>query len=262
MSVLPWATAMTKSNRAVFRTLVRQVGWRRALGLTLIKVLRRVLAPHVHFHYSQTGEDLVLDFLKRRYISEGRPLTYVDVGCHDPRRISSTYLQYLAGASGVCVDMDPKHALPFRVERPRDVFACAAVSDSIAKVVVHEFDSSEVNTINADQAVEWAKRWVPTGTRDMESVTLYELLQESGPGRAFDLLHLDVEGQELQVLRGANLDVFRPSIVICEIHGIDLSNAMSNPVVAFLSAKRFSMVAYATMNGYFVCDELRERFDR
>ena len=253
---------MTNSNWAVFRTLLHQVGWRRALGLTLMKALRRVLAPHFQFHYSQTGEDLVLDFLKRRYIGDSRALTYVDVGCHDPRRISSTYLQYLAGASGVCVDMDPKHARHFRAERPRDVFVCAAVSDSIAKVTVHEFASSEVNTINADQAVEWAKRWVPTGTREMESVTLYELLQESTPGRAFDLLHLDVEGQELQVLRGANLDVFRPGIVICEIHGIDLSSTMSNPVVEFLSEKRFSMVAYATMNGYFVCDELRDRFDR
>lgn len=253
---------MTKTNWAVPRTLVHKIGWRRALGHTSMKFFRRSLSSHVSFNYSQTGEDLVLEFLKRRYIGAWRPMSFVEAGCHDPRRISSTYLlQYPAGGSGVCVEMDPRHARPFRYERRRDVFVCAALSDAVKSVKVYEFASPEVNTIDADQASKWASHPAPTGTRQLDSVTLHQLVQKNCAGRSIDLLHLDVEGYELAGLQGSSLDSFRPAIIMCEIHGMGLSNPAMNLSVTYLNTKSFTHGAYAKMNGYFVREDVRARFD-
>ena len=131
-----------------------------------------------------------------------------------------------------------------------------AVSDSAGQAVVHEFNTAEVNTIDAAQAQLWKDRFQPKGSRTVETATLSTLLARHMPNRTVDVLLLDVEGHELAVLRGADLPALRPAIVVCELHGLELSRAAADSVVALLEQAGYGLAAYATVSGYFVRRDL------
>jgi FkbM family methyltransferase len=234
---------------------VRQLGLWRALCLNLLKLLRKLLLPGTQFHFGMTAEDIVLQFLAEKYLGR-RAFTYVDIGCHEPRRISNSYLLYLNGSSGLAIDLDPRYATEFKRERPNDIFVCAAVSDSPGQATVHEFRTAEVNTIDPLQAQLWKDQFQHQGSRTVETATLSALMTRHMPNRTVDLLLIDVEGHELAVLQGANLGALRPAIVVCELHGLKLSSYATNPVVGFLDQAGYGLVSYATVNGYFVRRDL------
>jgi len=242
----------------IWKTRVRQLGIWRASCLSLLKLLRKILLPGVQFHFGMTAEDIVISFLVDKYVGKRR-ITYIDIGCHEARRISNSYLLYLNGARGLAVDLNPAYAREFRHERPNDIFICAALSDRAAMTVVHEFTASEVSTIDPAQAEQWQGRFQPTGSRSIETTTLEALLAKHMPGVGIDLLLLDVEGHELPVLRGANLGALRPALIVCELHQLDLPAANGHPVVAFLASNGYRLISYATVNGYFVRNDLAER---
>jgi FkbM family methyltransferase len=246
---------MLPKHLAIFATRYRQLGLCRALGLTLLKGLRKVLLPGVQFHFGMTAEDIVLRFLVEKYLGR-KALTYVDVGCHEPTRISNSYLLYLEGARGLAVDLNPKFGDQFKRARPNDTFVCAAVSDGTHEAMVHEFSATEVNTIDAVQSNIWLTQFQPAGSRLTQTTSLSNLLERHIPNVNIDILLLDVEGHELHVLRGAQLSQTRPSIIVCELHGLELPNALGHTTVQFLRREGYALVAYATVNGYFVRADL------
>lgn len=239
------------TNWKVFQQLRSHVGLVAAVRLTLFKIARRILAPHAKTHYSQTGEDLVLEYLVRRYLGGAR-FVDLEVGCHDARKISSTYSAYLDGCKGVCVDLDSRYAESFGSHRPLDIFVCAAVSDGEREMAVYEFDAAEVNTLNAAQAHEWSRLWRQKGTRLVTTCRLSSIAAKYLPGGRVDVLLLDVEGAELAILRGADLGTLSPSIIVCEMHNLLLSECNSNEICSYLGSYGYELVAYATMNGYFL----------
>lgn len=241
----------------VFRVLSRQIGVVRALKVTCAKVVVRLLMPHAKPFYAQTGEDLMLRTLASQYLQAGT-FTYLDIGCNDARHYSTSYSAYLAGSRGLVIDLNPSFANSFKRERPNDLFVCAAISDVRTQVVLYEFAINEVNTIDAEQALKWAGYWRSLGKRTIQSVTLVQLLLDNNIQLKFDVLMMDVEGHELQVLRGADLDSLAPKIIICEIHDLDIYELDKNPVVSYLHAHRYRLVSYATMNAYFVRADIFE----
>lgn len=252
---------MFTTNISVFRLLRRQVGTYRAIKITLLKSFRRLLLPHAQFHFSQTGEDLILRYLIAKYLGS-KPITYIDVGCNHPLRLSSSYLLYLQGSSGLAVDMNGKYSTAFGSERPRDVFVSAAVSDKAEVATCFEFSASEVNTISPEQAHKWEKHWNLIKSRTIQTLTLNSLVQAHLPDRVVDVLLIDVEGHELKVLEGADLRSMRPKLIACEIHDLDITALTDNRITTLLGGLGFRLVAYATMNAYFVHEAVIGHEDR
>jgi FkbM family methyltransferase len=246
---------MTAAARfSVFRTLVRQVGPWRALKLSALKAARRIFQSEAQIHLSQTGEDLVIQHLIDTYLGPGT-LTYADVGCNDPVRISSSYLLYLRGHSGIAIDMNHSYAARFRAERPNDIFVNAAVSDQARTATRHDFSVDEVSTIDEKQALMWDKHWIRTRSSSVQTTTLSRILAEKLGDRSLDLLLMDIEGHERQALEGADLANYRPRIIVCEIHDLDLESSSDDEIVAMLRLHGYCLVAYATMNAYFVRED-------
>jgi FkbM family methyltransferase len=242
---------MAPQHWLIFQTRRKQVGLWRAARLTLLKVLRIALCRGVQFHFGNTAEDILIASLAENYLGR-KEFTYVDVGCHEPRRISNSYLAYLGGSSGLAVDLNPGYATAFKRERPNDIFVCAAVSDHSGETVAHEYTAAEVATIDPVQADLWQKQFRPTGTRVVTTTTLREVLDKHMPGRTIDVLLIDVEGHELAVLRGAGLPTLAPGIIACEMHGRAVAEAFAHPVTAFLQSHEYVLVAYAASSAYFV----------
>jgi FkbM family methyltransferase len=235
-----------------FRVLRDRVGWLNALRLGTSKLILRFFDSHASLHYSQTGEDLILSHYVDKYLDR-REFRFLDIGCHDARTISSTYLHYLRGANGVNVDLNPIHSRSFARHRPRDRFLRAAVSDSCGTVRLHRFASTAVDTIDEKTAEEWAQYWKPIGTEEIATCTASALLRGHGIDVAsIEVLLLDVEGSELAVLKGFDWSLFRPKLIVLELHNLDLTRASENVVVSYLMQFGYSLTAYATLNAYFV----------
>ena len=160
--------------------------------------------------YSQFGEDVILweHFGRRRHGF------FVEAGANHPTICSQTWLFEQNGWTGILIEpLSNKYEL-IRKERPgstvvrlalgapeqrgRALFNVAAGQDSLSGLMVN--DGVTVERVE-----------------EVEVRTLDEVLAEAG-NPALDLVSIDVEGLELQVLRGFDLERHRPTVLIVEDH--------------------------------------------
>jgi len=220
-----------------------------ALRFAVVYATKRLFDAHASINYSQTGEDAVI----RSLLDETRQGFYVDVGCHDPIRSSNTLSLYLHGWHGVNIDANPRLIERFRATRRRDIAVCAAISDREHDVVFHEFDDELVSTLSAEVLPEWQGKWSKRGERVVRTRTLDAVLREHlEPGTEIDLLSVDVEGHDLNVLCSIDLEVFRPKLIVVEMHHLDLPQLPHSPIHRHLQRRGFRQIGYDTLNGYFV----------
>ncbi len=219
-----------------------------ALRFALFYLVKAVLQPQASINYSQTGEDAVI----RSILDEHGRGVYVDVGCNDPIRYSNTLSLYLHGWSGINIDANPRLIEKFKAVRVRDVAVCAAISDVEGEAVFHEFEDDLVSTLDTEILAEWQGKWKKRGQRVLQTRTLNSVLHEHlAPDAQIDLLSVDVEGHDLHILRSIDLDVFRPKLIVVELHRQDLYQLLNSDVTRYLDGAGYRQIGYDTLNGYF-----------
>jgi FkbM family methyltransferase len=192
-------------------------------------------------HYSQEGEDIVL----ARLLGASTHGFYVDVGAHHATRFSNTYALYRKGWRGLNIDATPGSMDSFKRVRPEDINLEAAVSDRREPMVFSLFKEGALNTFDQALARSYvAGGWELKGTVEIVPQTLAELLDRHlAPGQHIDLLSVDVEGEDLAVLRSNDWSKYCPRIVIIEALDTPLTSLDSNSVAAFLKDKGYVPVA-------------------
>ena len=76
--------------------------------------------------------------------------------------------------------------------------------------------------------------------------TLDSILEEAGCPTAFDFLSIDVEGHEIEVLRGFDIGRWRPRLILLEDHVTDLSKHQ------YLLAAGYRIIRRYDNNGWYV----------
>lgn len=165
---------------------------------------------------AQNGEDRWLD----AYFGGRRAGFFVDVGAYDGVDLSNSYHFEAIGWTGVLVEPDADRAAHCRIHRPRSrTFHCAAVGDpALAEITFHRVDSAGVYS-TTHMTEQHASRLAGMGCApqaiSVPARTLDSLLEEVGAD-AIDFVSIDVEGAELEVLRGFDIARWRPAIVVVE----------------------------------------------
>ncbi len=160
--------------------------------------------------YAQWGDDvLVWDYFKGK--TDG---VFLEAGANDPKTQSQTYLLEKRGWTGILVEAVPECCEKLSAERPNSrVFQNALGSPEQRGILRLSIPNgiSELAT-----AIKEGKR-VGAADRVIEAVlmTLTEILDAAGAAR-LDYLSLDLEGMELEALRGLDFGRFRPDVVIVE----------------------------------------------
>jgi FkbM family methyltransferase len=233
------------------RALLERLPLGLALRLLVMFFIRRVLAIPVSFSFAQTGEDRILSFFLHQ-----RTGFYIDVGCNDPLKYSSTFVFYLKGWSGIAIDANEAIVDRFQKTRQQDVCIAAAVSDSERDVIFHRSESDTVSTIDEEVLEQWQDNWKfrPEDQVAVRTQTLTSILQKALPDQTMDIdfMTIDVEGHEFQVLSGLDFSRYRPKLISVEIH--DLRTIFLNRIYLLLVEKGYSLVGYVTMNAYFLDD--------
>jgi FkbM family methyltransferase len=158
--------------------------------------------------YSNWGLDMMADdFFKNK--SKG---IYIDVGCHHPFLNNNTYRLYKKGWSGINIDLDFNTVDMFNFFRGSDLNIEAAVSDKNEERDFFFFHNrSAINTLSEKSGIK-AKE-----VKKIQTTTLNSLIENSKfKDSKINYVSIDVEGHELNVLRGFNLKKYKPDLIILE----------------------------------------------
>lgn len=171
-----------------------------------------------------------LDRKLERFLPE-RDGWFVEAGANDGFRQSNTY--YLArfkGWRGVLIEPVPELAQACtRRRREARVYCCALGPPEAAGTTVrlrysglmtHVCGAIGDTETEARRALAGlSQQGLPAEQRlfDAPVRTLTDVLKDSGTPADFDLLSLDVEGHEVEVLKGLDLRRFRPRFICIEI---------------------------------------------
>ena len=227
--------------------LMRGFPLRYGLSLALSEMARRFMNPHAHFSYSQTGEDQMIP----TYFDLSKPGYYVDVGCHHPFKGSNTLYLYTRGWRGLAIDGNEDLVRCYQRARPRDTCVCAVVSNEEKPVTLAIARAPEFSTVSA----EFEQRWIRSDdvVRRVETVAvrLQTLLERYHVPRSFELLTIDVEGHDYEVLTSFDIEIYRPRLVVVEMHDFDVDRKQDNPVYYYLVRRGYRLQSYAIMNGLF-----------
>jgi len=126
----------------------------------------------------------------------------------------------------------------------------------------YDFADHKYNTFSAERAEQLSSEGTrPIGTRPIRCRPLRSVIEECLGTRPIDLMSVDCEGLDLVVLKSADLDRFRPTVLIVENY--DRFRTFRNGTTMeefdrFLRAKRYSPIAQAGYSSIHVADDWRD----
>jgi len=156
---------------------------------------------------SHAGED---EWLLRQF-PEGFCGKAVELGAHDGKYLSNTWLLEQRGWKVLCIEPNPRFHESLSANREL-VLRCACDSEPRARATINEHQGTHGYTLSSlcDQS-----GWISSETTVL---TLDQCLMITGFD-GLDALSLDVDGIELDILRGLDWDRWRPKALVLECSG-------------------------------------------
>jgi FkbM family methyltransferase len=176
-----------------------------------------------------------------------QPGTFVDVGANDPVVGSQTYALERAGWEGVLVEPLPHLAERLRAERSAQVFqfACGPSSqqgEHASFYVAGPYSSLRREAMLPEAEVESV---IDVEIRALDSIIEAACLTH------VDFLSIDVEGFELDVLRGFAIPRWRPRLILIEDHVTGLRKHR------YLATQGYKLVRRTGVNAWYVPRRIR-----
>ena len=175
-------------------------------------------------YYSQNGEDCLLWVL----FGTAAKGFFIDVGAFDGVHLSNSYSFEENGWQGICIEAHPDYFPMLERNRPGSLclpYAC--VGNRNQKTV--DFQMEKMGLLSsvldsADYQEDVKSRYEARGlpfegfkTARVPAATLDELLERYYDQRVpIDFISIDVEGYEIEVLKGFDSDLFSPRIILVE----------------------------------------------
>jgi FkbM family methyltransferase len=168
---------------------------------------------------------------------------FVEVGANHPTLRNQTWLLEQQGWSGVLVEPNPELCELLQAQRPRSrtIQAAAGRPDQVGEVELFMGKSHLHSTLvpSVDEpALSGVKVRVPLRTLD-------SILAEADIER-IDFLSIDVEGMELPVLQGLNLDKYAPRLILMEEHRLNYTKHF------YLRSHGYRLVKRTDINNWYV----------
>jgi len=169
---------------------------------------------------SQYGQEKFL--LNSGYIpSEGG--RFIDIGCNHPVECSNTYaLEKMFGYTGLAIDPLTSFIEFWGAERPNSLFVNKFLSSRKKKIEFVEVSGREGwehMLSGANSSVRTEGKDVEREVRNIETLPLQDVLDESGYESDVDVMFVDVEGHEAEVIDGVDWSRTAPRVIVIENFG-------------------------------------------
>lgn len=208
-----------------------------------------------------------LDKKLKKYINYENGF-FVELGAYDGFTQSNTlYFELFKGWRGVLVEPSPHlflTCLHFRNRKGNSIYCNACVPFGYAdKYVDIEYAHTMSLSENLDLDIEDREGFRDSGKEGLEvnqrslrfgapAKTLSTILDESNAPKQIDLLSLDVEGAELDVLKGVDFDKYSFKYMVIECRNIERLGS-------FLSQKGYEVIEKLSVLDYLFA---KKSFDR
>ena len=189
--------------------------------------------------------------LVRQFLGDAGRGFFVEVGANEPASIhSQTWHLEQLGWTGILIE--PNRALAHELvrKRPRSKVYNVACSSpekiGTAELKIPLMADGKVDTGKAALETEIDHAGFPAyQTERVKVLTLDSILDENRIDR-IDLLSIDVEGTELDVLRGFNLERYRPRLILLEDKLVYLNKHR------WLKTKGYRLVKRTLFNNWYI----------
>jgi len=169
---------------------------------------------------AQHGEDIILwNFFERKDTG-----FFIEVGAFDGEQGSNTYAFEKLGWGGILIEASPEQYKECLANRPKSTVVHAAVGGPDAKGVVtfHQVTTKEkwggmLSFLQADdRQVERCKRLRATITGIKVPYCSLDDILKTHFQQEIDFITIDVEGGEIEVLKGFDIKKYKPRVILVE----------------------------------------------
>ena len=214
--------------------------------------------------YSYGSVDLLLEHIFKNQ-SHG---FYIDVGCQHPVMNNNTYLLYKKGWNGINIDLDKKNIDLFNFYRKRDLNLNFAISSQEGERDLFFYhDKSAINTV--EKSVANYQRAQVKEIKKVKTKTLNSIIENSKFNNlTIDFVSIDVEGHELDVIKGFDLKKYKPKVVIIEfldlslkkleIKNLNIKNFLKSEIYQYMIDKNYTLVNLIHSDLVFVNNSFRD----
>lgn len=176
-----------------------------------------------HQHDSKTGSGKHVDQILREYFPDmSYKGVFFDVGAFEPIRISNSYHFEKNGWDCYCFEANTDNIPLLRSERA-NVFHYALGNEDKEDVTFQVVSSSGwtagFSALTISEALKSRFGWnnFPVKELHVAQKTLNTILRTELPSvTSIDILSIDIEGGELNCLRGLDLTTFGPNVILVE----------------------------------------------
>lgn len=208
--------------------------------------------------YSQAGEDIIVNFLLNYSDSKTRCRSYLDIGCNHYKKLNNTYSLYLKGIRGVLVEANPKFIDELRNNRPDDIILNVGVGDVTGdKIPFYIMNGDGLSSFSLEtvQKVMSEAKWLEiVETIDVPVMTFNDII-EKYYDEVPTVVSIDIEGEELKVLRSIDMESYRPYLYIIETVEYKTKIVSGNKridIIDFMENNDYYEYAFTGVNSIFV----------
>ena len=192
--------------------------------------------------YSQLYQDLVVLYLVKNFLIESPDkLVFIEFGACDGEKFSNSLLLEKNGWIGIIAEPSRKWHKDLFLKRNCFISKkCVASSSgelmSFMETKEPEFSSLEIYS-NLDDLASYRVANI-INTDKVETITLNDLIKESGIKDTITYLSVDTEGGELEILQSFDFNAYLPAIITVE-HNYSVARPNLNN---FLSEKGYILI--------------------
>jgi|TARA_B110000003_G_scaffold167046_1_gene167026 FkbM family methyltransferase len=197
------------------------------------------------YHFGEFAEDVFIGRLLKS-INNGK---YVDVGCYHPFKGSLTAKLYQKNWRGINIDVSKTSIDLFNIARKRDINLNCAISDFNEKTFY--FQNGMINQQNSLQKSSDDQIKV-----DINCYTLNSVL-ENNDFHDFDYLNVDVEGTELNVIKGINFKKYKPKLITIENNELIPEEYFQSEIFKLLEQNNYVFVNKVGVTNFFLIKSLK-----
>jgi len=205
-----------------------------------IQFLKSKIKPRII--KSNWGLDLIIANIFRNK-KEG---IYIDVGCHHPLINNNTFLLYRKGWKGINIDLDFNAIDMFNYFRPNDDNRKIGISNKEGYANLYFFHNRAAKNTISKKNSHGAKKLIKIKTNTLNNIISTSKIKISN----IDFLSIDVEGNELNVLKGLNLKKYKPKVIALEFirpkqkefYNNKINNIVNSKIYKFLIRNNYKLV--------------------
>ena len=191
-------------------------------------------------HYGEFAEDVFIN----RILKDIKRGSYVDVGCYHPYKGSLTALLYNKNWNGINIDISKTSIDLFNLIRKRDINIHTAVSNFDGKTLYYE--NNLINQQNSLIKSNSNQKKIEVNCYTLNSI--FEKFKIS----KFDYLNIDVEGNELNVINGIDLNKYKPTLITIENNDLIIEDYMESEIYKILIKNNYILINKIGVTNFFM----------